>query len=538
MSFLPENYSYIPEFLPANFEIIPKSILWWINQRKSWPPRIPNLDSDVDKKRVKLLISIIDTIKTTTGVTTQEFDTYLNNCQGKIIINDAAVNIVNNFISGNSHPISRNSGSSLDAEVNQTMIEQGAKGDRNKFVLSTTHLKLYSIHRQKIGLEKVNPHYNAVQQPAKCLYCGCEIAHDEQTASAHIINIRNMLFFVNGDENLYYNFIATHKTCNSIESRQFNSDIIQVMDNSGDWFKRNTERGRVRDCLTKNELKKYYDIILDKLNVDPFWTAETIDELNQNTQDRYFKKLCYTEINGKPTGGIVFGIWKINNYNRVDFFKENSPFEEYTRNRLKYLLEQSKEHYREIINNQDNEHEVNMSIIVNLNSNIIKLEEELYSESQMAIMLEQQEQRHYEIFIENCIYSLENKKTRSTRSNREILNAHIKTLKEIKSYQIKNIDIPIQTYKQSILDGINHDFSNVRVAFFGKSNKKLIKLKRLAKRYSLKMNKSLLKNLKEIQRLQKKAKKIKIRITKKVKGKRVYKTKSQLTKELKKLKRK
>ena len=52
------------------------------------------------------------------------------------------------------------------------------------------------------------------------------------------------------------------------------------------------------------------------------------------------------------------------------------------------------------------------------------------------------------------------------------------------------------------------------------------------------MNKSLLKNLKEIYKLQKLAKKKKIKITKKVRGKHVYKNKTQLIKDLKNNKKK
>ena len=63
-----------------------------------------------------------------------------------------------------------------------------------------------------------------------------------------------------------------------------------------------------------------------------------------------------------------------------------------------------------------------------------------------------------------------------------------------------------------------------------KTNKKL---KHLAKKYSLKLNKHLIKNIKSIKKLQKEAKKKGVRITKKIKGKRKYKTKSQLIKELK-----
>ena len=62
---------------------------------------------------------------------------------------------------------------------------------------------------------------------------------------------------------------------------------------------------------------------------------------------------------------------------------------------------------------------------------------------------------------------------------------------------------------------------------------KFRKLKILAKRYSLKINKSLLKNLKEIHKLHKLAKKNKIKITKTVRGKRIYKTIKELKKQLK-----
>lgn len=79
--------------------------------------------------------------------------------------------------------------------------------------------------------------------------------------------------------------------------------------------------------------------------------------------------------------------------------------------------------------------------------------------------------------------------------------------------------------------GSSSQFGRINNKKLQKETKK--KLKHLAKKYSLKLNKHLIKNIKNIKKLQKEAKKEGIRITKKIKGKRKYKTKSQLIKELK-----
>ena len=87
-------------------------------------------------------------------------------------------------------------------------------------------------------------------------------------------------------------------------------------------------------------------------------------------------------------------------------------------------------------------------------------------------------------------------------------NAKLRVL--AKSLGLKYKTVPIQTLRQ-----------------------RLLKLRGFAIRYKLKLNKSIVNNVKKIIKTQKFAKTLNIRITKKVRGKRIYKTLKELTKHIK-----
>ena len=139
------------------------------------------------------------------------------------------------------------------------------------------------------------------------------------------------------------------------------------------------------------------------------------------------------------------------------------------------------------------------------------------------------------------IQKLYNQLTSNLRENNALINLQRNVIEieekktQIDQQLIKELKLRDKVWK-SQSENISKRGRRYSPYKFGKL--KLNKLKLLAKRYSLKMNKSLLKNLKEIYKLQKLAKKKKIKITKKVRGKRVYKNKTQLIKDLKNNKKK
>jgi hypothetical protein len=115
-----------------------------------------------------------------------------------------------------------------------------------------------------------------------------------------------------------------------------------------------------------------------------------------------------------------------------------------------------------------------------------------------------------------------------------------KKLKLTKSKKIKSkspvLDEKIQ--KDIKVMGLSKYFKSSKLSI-NKIKEKVNKLKTLAKKFNLKLDKSVIQNLKKIKELHKQAKKFKINITKKNnKGKRVYKTINQLNTEIKKLKTK
>ena len=202
-----------------------------------------------------------------------------------------------------------------------------------------------------------------------------------------------------------------------------------------------------------------------------------------------------------------------------------------------YVTENEKLNYdyflREIKPGINTQYEIDaLKILLDMGGQLSKeVLEEVQSKAQSLTTTEYQSDKHLAaaqglLTLQSSGFGKYNKKLKLTKT------------KKIKSKKTKSPVLDEKIQKDIKVMGLSKYFKSSKLSI-NKIKEKINKLKTLAKKFSLKLDKSVIQNLKKIKELHKQAKKFKINITKKNnKGKRVYKTINQLNTEIKKLKTK